>query len=176
MSSSRVDSTEFSDSLPSFPILLLLLGLLDCIKCPNRAGPYWSANTSASMYRRPWDNITNEFVLTFSSNTQHVLFVLLGWFVRWEVNADIATFLLVAASRIGSKHHVAFLCSSHLAFSPCFFVRVHMLHPYSSTDTTTSWKKKPVLFHQIFICSKTYLWQFTPSLYGCWHHCKLWRT
>ena len=67
---------------------------------------------------------------------QHILLILLGWFVRWEasgltthivcltwmvhemgVNGLTAAVLHGAASRIYSKQHAAFLCSSHLAFS-----------------------------------------------------------
>ena len=48
---------------------------------------------------------------------QYVLYVLLEWFVRWEVIGCTAAVLLGAASRICSKQHVAFLCSQLLYVS-----------------------------------------------------------
>ena len=54
----------------------------------------------------------------FSSSVQHV-FVLLEWFVRWEISGRTAAVLWGAASRICSKQHVTFLCCSHQFFSPC---------------------------------------------------------
>ena len=47
-----------------------------------------------------------------------VLFILLGWFERWEAGNCSAAVLRSAASRICSKQYVALLCSSHQAFSP----------------------------------------------------------
>ena len=45
------------------------------------------------------------------------------------------------ASRICSKELVAFSCSSHLAFSLCFFLRVQVVHSDSSINTASTWKK-----------------------------------
>ena len=53
----------------------------------------------------------------FSNSTLHVLFVLLVWFVRWEVSSCTAAVLWCIASRICSKQPVVFLSSSHLVFS-----------------------------------------------------------
>ena len=53
--------------------------------------------------------------LYFPSSDQHVLFVSIGWFVRWEVND--CTVSECVALRIYSKQHSASLCSSYLAFS-----------------------------------------------------------
>ena len=52
-------------------------------------------------------------------HAQHILFLLLGWFVRWETSGHIAGTLLGATSRICSKQHIVFLCSTQL-FSKCF--------------------------------------------------------
>ena len=49
--------------------------------------------------------------------------------------------LLGVASRFCSRQHAASLSSSHLAFSLGFFVCIHVVHPYNSTDTATAWKK-----------------------------------
>ena len=46
----------------------------------------------------------------------------LGWFMRWEISGRTAAVLLGIASRICSKQYTAFLCSSHLAFSPCILL------------------------------------------------------
>ena len=47
-----------------------------------------------------------------SSSVLHILFVLLWWFVRWKASSRTAAAF--------SKQPMEFLCSSHLAFSPCF--------------------------------------------------------
>ena len=73
--------------------------------------------------------------------SQHILFIWLGWFMGWEVSGCTVAVLEGSASRIGSIQQVAFLCSSHLAFSPCISLSVQVVHPYSSTDTATVWKK-----------------------------------
>ena len=52
----------------------------------------------------------------FTSSAQQVLFILLGWFVRWKVSGRTAAVLWSSASRICSKQHTASLCSSHFFF------------------------------------------------------------
>ena len=54
----------------------------------------------------------------FCSRTQHVLFILVGWFVRLEVSGYTAAVFWDAAFRICSKQHAASLRSSHFTFSP----------------------------------------------------------
>ena len=44
-------------------------------------------------------------------------------------------------SRIRSRECSAFLCSSYLAFPLSVFVSIHVVHPYNSMDTATTWKK-----------------------------------
>ena len=53
----------------------------------------------------------------FSSSVSHALFVLFGWFLRWEVSGRISVVLWDVVSRICPIDLVAFLCSSRLAFS-----------------------------------------------------------
>ena len=53
----------------------------------------------------------------FTCSTPHVFFVLLGWFLRWEVDGHTVSVLYVAISRICSEQQATFLCDSHLAFS-----------------------------------------------------------
>ena len=75
------------------------------------------------------------------------MFVLLGWFVRWVVSGR-TTFLLVVASRICSKWHVVFLCSSHPTFSPCVSL-VSNWCTYAVVPTQPELGRNPVLFYQI---------------------------
>ena len=49
----------------------------------------------------------------FANNALNIVFVLVGWLVRWEVSGQT-----VAVSSIWSKQCTTFLCSSHLDFSP----------------------------------------------------------
>ena len=60
--------------------------------------------------------------------------------MRQEVDGSTAAVLQDVAFRICSWQHTAFLCDSHLAFS-LFFVSIHVVPPYSSINTVTSWKK-----------------------------------
>ena len=50
-------------------------------------------------------------------------------------------FLWGVAFKICSKQHIVFLYSSHLAFSLLCFVSIQVVHPYSSIDMATVWKK-----------------------------------
>ena len=64
---------------------------------------------------------------------QHVLFVSLGIFVRWEVSDQTTTVLCdVASSRICLKEQVAFYMH---------FVSFQGVHLYSSICTATAWEK-----------------------------------
>ena len=49
--------------------------------------------------------------------SQHVMFILFEWFVRWEASGRTAAILLGASSRICSKQHPASLWSFHISFS-----------------------------------------------------------
>ena len=51
------------------------------------------------------------------------------------------TVLWDVASRISSRQFVALLCSSYVAFFSVCLVCVHVVHPYSSIDAVTAWKK-----------------------------------
>ena len=65
----------------------------------------------------------------FSWSAQYVLHILLGWFMRWEVNGSTATVLWGAASRTCLKQHAAFLCCSHLIFLSSCFIKVQVVQP-----------------------------------------------
>ena len=76
---------------------------------------------------------------SFFSCIQHVLFVLLEWFLRWEMWPYCCCFLGVA-SEICLRRHIAFLYCSHLIFFSIRSVSIYIMHPYSSIDITTIWK------------------------------------
>ena len=77
----------------------------------------------------------------FSSRASYVLFVLFGWFVKWEADDFWGV-----PSRICSKQHVAFLCSSHLAFLSTCFVLIYVVHLYRSIYTGAAWKNSCFIF------------------------------
>ena len=57
--------------------------------------------------------------LYFFSNAPLAYLICLRWFARWEVVGCTAAVLWGFASSICAKQQTAFMCSSHLAFSPC---------------------------------------------------------
>ena len=73
----------------------------------------------------------------FFSNANHVLFVCLGWFVRWLISGRIAVVLWRAVSVIFST--VRGILMKYLSSFFRFFVRIYVVHPYSSADTATAW-------------------------------------
>ena len=106
---------------------LLTAGPSNYFQCPHRTDVIscWSTNTGT---------LIEECCLwvcpCFSNSALHVLFVLLGWFVRLEINGHTAAVLWGAASRICSKQPIAFLGSSHLAFSACILLASILLYRY----------------------------------------------
>ena len=110
-----------SDSLslfrhPSFSFILA--GLVDCIQFLHRAdicvltGQVTLAHSCVGICE--WTSLISWY---FTNTALYVLFVLFGWFLRWEASARTAI-----ASRI---------CSN-------LFVGVQVVHPYSSTDAVTA--------------------------------------
>ena len=77
-----------------------------------------------SICRSLYENVTYEFVLAFSE-VPHVLFVLLGWFVRWEVGGRTDTVLWDEAQHI-------------------LIVSVHVVNPYGHIHGLD---ENPVTFH-----------------------------
>ena len=69
---------------------------------------------SASMCRRPQDNVAYDFVL-IARAVSRMLFSS-TWYVWWDLNLRKAPDLWGVASRICSEQIVAFLCSCHLTF------------------------------------------------------------
>ena len=83
----------------------------------------------------------------FSSSAQHVLFILLGWFVRWEASGHTAAVLYNANYRICSKQHVAVLCKSNLAFSQSILLK-SMRCIYTIVPTQLKLGRISILFYQ----------------------------
>ena len=81
--SNHADSMEFADTISlSVPTILERFSWLHSVSVQILC---WTANTSASMSERClWCHPY------FFSSTQHVLFVLLEYFLRWEVNGRTA--------------------------------------------------------------------------------------
>ena len=64
-----------------------------------------------------------------------------GWFMRWETGGHSTAVLQSVASRVCSRQHVAFLCSSHWTYSLCILFVSMWWHPYSCIDIAIIWKK-----------------------------------
>ena len=95
----------------------LLESPLDGIQCLHK--PNWCKFLQVSQHWYIYMLIEHHLYVHpyFSGSVQHVLFILFGCFVRWEISDCIAIVLLSASSRISAKQHAQFLYSSHLAFS-----------------------------------------------------------
>ena len=83
-----------------------------------------------------------------TTSAQYILFILIEWFVRWEVSARTAASLSdTATSRTCSKQHVAFLYSSLLAFSPIASLMFRWCN-HTEGPTQSQLGRIPVLFYQ----------------------------
>ena len=149
---------------------LLQVGPLDCIQCSHRADVWKSL--PVSQYRCV--HALESRLMSSSILYQRVLFVLLGWFVRWKTGGYTVAVLRGVASRIYSKQDAASLCSSHRAFPLCislvFRCGIHTVVP-----TLPHLGRNPVLFYQrgqTSIWSTSCQWQSTPFLCVCWHFCR----
>ena len=58
-------------------------------------------------------------------------------------------YLWGTASRICSKQHTAFLCTSHVFFFYKCSVKVHVVQPYNSIDIATTWKDSRFILSQL---------------------------
>ena len=84
---------------------------------------------------------SHEFLLYFFCNVSHVLFLLFGWFVRWEANGRTEAIFGGVASWICSRQHVALLCSSHLGFSFWVLLLSMWCIHIVVVDKAIAWKK-----------------------------------
>ena len=82
------------------------------------------------------------------------MFVLLGWFIRWEVSGCTSVVLWCTASMICSKQYVVFLCNSHLAFSQrvSFESRwgIHIVVPTLLQVTINTGNLHALIWYQLF--------------------------
>ena len=114
LSSCFTDCTDFPDSL-SLSLSLSLSAPIPVIYRSWTASrvrialmyisPSWLVNTIAFMYRGPGKNVTYVSPC-FSSSDQHILFVLLGWFLRWEVSGCTPAVLWVAVTMVYLEQYV----------------------------------------------------------------------
>ena len=72
-------------------------------------GRHWCVHVQLSRGECSW------WVFSYFTNSSQ--YVLLGWFVRWEVSGRTTAVLLGAVSSICWKHPASFFCSSRLVFS-----------------------------------------------------------
>ena len=101
----------------------------------------------------------------FYSSVPHV-FVLLVWFLRWEVSGCTAAVLLLVFVQ---KQHVEFLYSFHLAFSTCILLtsmwcihRVVLTQPQSCVISSA--RLDFHLIDNLFIAVQTFAWHMLTSL------------
>ena len=103
---------------------LLLEGLFDGIQYTHRINEFSTLLFGQRKRVYSWEP-TEELCLwvrpCFSISARHVSFVLLGWFVWWEISGHSAAFVGGVAFRICSKHHTASLYSC--IFSPSTLVK-----------------------------------------------------
>ena len=76
----------------------------------------------------------------FDSAPCDALFVLFEWFVRWEASGCTSTVLwYLLPGFVEENVHSSDAVS--IKFFLCAFLSVHEVHPHSSMDTSTVWKK-----------------------------------
>ena len=121
------------------------------IQCPHRAN-----DCKFLLFGQPWSILMLDSIRErrfcvrpyFNISTQHVLFVKLEWFMRWEESCRTAAILLSVTSMISSKQRVALLCSSHLAFSAHVSL-ASMWCIYTVVLIQPQLGRNPVLFYQV---------------------------
>ena len=123
-------------------------------------------------YAHVWESISECRLWVYphqSRRTPHVLFILLWLFIRWVVDGQKAVALWGISFRNCSKHPIAFLCTSYLAFSQTV-LSVSML--CNDITTATAWKKSYFIlslisdFHMIAyltIAVHTFTWCILTS-------------
>ena len=106
------------------------------------------------------------WVRPYLSSVSHVMFVLLGWLLRWEVGnhtAVVSSEVLPRFLQSNSWHS----CVVPIKLSLWFFIRVHMVRPNSSSDTVTAMNK--FCFLLLFDPLKTILQSSTLTITLRWH-------
>ena len=97
--------------------------------------------------RGPLEYIADEFNLTspavsrMSGSSNLIVFVIVG---RWPYSCCFVGGCLQDLFSIARQHSCVIAVKLFLHY---VLISVHVLHPYSSTDTAAAWRK-PVLFYQ----------------------------
>ena len=104
----------------------------------------WSAKTGTSMRRDPLMNITDDLVLAF----QAVSYVFCSSFLngsrdrRLVAGQQLLCEVLFPEFVQYCSYHI---CAVPISFFSIRFLSVHVVYPYSSTDTIAAWKKIPFI-------------------------------
>ena len=109
-------------------------------------GSRWSSNLWLSIWRGPLEYIAYELVLNSPAVSRMYGWLTLKVFVmggRWPYNCCFVRCFNITCSIL------AFLPSNFFFIR---LIRVHVVHPYSSMDTTVSWKKY-ILFYRSVLTS-----------------------
>ena len=102
---------------------------------------------------------------------QHILFVFLGYYLRWKVGGHLDAVLWGTSSKFCLKQQLAFLHISHLAFTWKVSLETRWFN-HTVVQTQSHLRRNPVLFSQrneILLWSITCQLQITSSLCVCWH-------
>ena len=79
----------------------------------------------------------------------HHLLVLLGWFVGCEVGGHTTAVLKGCCFQDSFKTACSILVQFPSSFFSLHFVSIHVVHPYSSTDTPKAWKKSHFILSKV---------------------------
>ena len=90
-----------------------------------------------SVWRGPLENVAYEFVLTFPSCLIHLIWMVLEMESQWPYSC---CFVGCCSQDLFNIAHSILVQLPSNFFSICI-VSVHVVHQYSSIETTTAWKK-----------------------------------
>ena len=120
------------------------MGLLDCILCLLRADISKSLLVSQHWHVHVQISIKELCLLNLSlllQSAMHILFILFKWFVWWEVSGHTSAFFVGYCFQDLFKTACSILVWFPSSFFSMCFVSIHVVHPYSSMNTATTWKK-----------------------------------
>ena len=104
-------------------------------------GSCWFSGIFSSMWRGQQEYVTYESVPTSPAVFRMSASSKFDSFLRWVVSGRTAAALWYTVSRTNSILLAPFLCCCHHAFFSIRLFSVHVVHLYSSIDTTAAWKK-----------------------------------
>ena len=146
-SSCRTASTDLSDPFsPPVSIVHRSREVFQAISCIGTEllyiGSSWSSYLCLSMWRGPPEYVVYEFILTSPACLVRLTWIVFVMGGRWPYNCYFVRCYLQDLFSIA--------CSIFVLLPFCFFsvrlVSAHVVHPYSSVDTTATWKNC-VLFY-----------------------------